>query len=136
MSETLFDRLGQWSQASLQLSGDDALNAVVDAFYSKVLEDPRLVPFFEGADIAALKRHQFNFMRFAFSEGRVGSYSGRNMRQAHERLMREKGLTGTHFDYVAEDLVGTLQQFKVPQDIIDGVVAAVSPLRVHFEPAA
>jgi len=71
-------------------------------------------------------------MRYAFSEGRAGNYTGRQISDAHSRLIRDLGLNEEHFDYVAEDLVTVLNRFEVPQAIIDGVVAAVSPLRKLF----
>ncbi len=132
---TLFDRLGVWSEQHLGLDADAALNAVVDEFYAAALRDERLARFFVGVDMEKLKGHQFNFMRYAFSEGRAGTYTGRALATAHERLNRELGLNETHFDYVAEDLVSVLNQFAVPEDIIAGVVEVVSPLRELFKAA-
>lgn len=129
---TLYDRLDAWSREALNIDGDAALSAVVDAFYGAAINDPRLARFFEGTDLDSLKHHQFNFMRYAFSEGRSGSYTGRQIGQAHGRLIRDLGLNETHFDYVAEDLIATLNKFSVPQEIIDGVVATVVPLRELF----
>ena len=132
VSETLYDQLDSWSRSALNIDGDTALTAVVDEFYQAALADERLSRFFEGADMEALKKHQFNFMRYAFSEGRAGGYSGQQIGHAHSRLIRDLGLNENHFDYVAEDLVATLNKFNVPQTIVDGVVAAVSPLRASF----
>ena len=132
MSETLYDHLDSWSRSALNIDGEAALTAVVDEFYQAALADSRLSRFFEGADMETLKRHQFNFMRYAFSQGQAGGYSGRQVGEAHSRLIRDLGLNENHFDYVAEDLVATLNKFSVPQSIIDGVVAAVSPLRDSF----
>lgn len=44
--------------------GHDALVSVVDQFYSKVMSDPDLLPFFDrpGVDMVALKRHQALFI--------------------------------------------------------------------------
>ena len=40
----------------------------MDLFYDKNMKDDRINAMFENADIDALKIHQFNFLRFAFSK--------------------------------------------------------------------
>ncbi|MFN9624360.1 MAG: group I truncated hemoglobin [Cyanobacteriota bacterium] len=132
MTVTLYDQLDSWATSALNINGDAALTAVVDEFYKAAIADQRLSRFFEGADLESLKRHQFNFMRYTFSEGRSGNYTGRKIGDAHSRLIRDFGLNEEQFDYVAEDLVAVLNRFEVPQAIIDGVVAAISPLRELF----
>ena len=56
---------------------------------------------------------QIQFMSYAF--GGLKEYHGKNMWQAHERLIREKGLNDSHFDIIVKHLVESLQKFKVPQ---------------------
>ncbi len=82
-----------------------------------------------------LKKYQFNFLRYAFSDGRVGRYTGKPIYHAHKRLIEELGLNTTHFDYVAENLVSTLNGLNVPQPIIDRVIGTVGPLRQIFDEA-
>lgn len=48
------------------------------------------------------------------------------MREAHAHL---KGLNDGHFDAVAENLIATLKELTVPQELIDEVVAIVAPTR-------
>jgi len=119
---TLFERVG----------GEDALTAAVDLFYEKNLADDRIASMFEGADMDALKKHQFNFMRVAFG-GDASAYGGRGIFAAHKNLMLEKGLDERHFDCVAENLVATLRELRVAEDVVDDVVAVVSPLRELFD---
>jgi hemoglobin len=40
------------------VGGGPAVSAVVNDFYERVLSDPQLAPYFEGVDLARLKRHQ------------------------------------------------------------------------------
>ncbi|WP_260441951.1 hypothetical protein [Microcystis aeruginosa] len=47
------------------------------------------------------------------------------MRDAHKELVAEMGLTDSHFDAIAEDLVATLVELEVPQALIDEVVQIV-----------
>lgn len=108
---TLFEKLG----------GADAVNAAVDQFYERVLNDDRVKHFFADVDMKKQKGHQAAFLTYAF--GGAPQYDGRTMRAAHKKLVEEQGLKGEHFDAIAEDLVLTLQDMGVSQDLIDQVVA-------------
>jgi len=105
-----------------QLGGEVAIKATVDKFYQKVLADPALKPFFAKTNLAWLKGKQVAF--FTQALGGPAIYKGRNMKRAHENLPIEQ----VHFDKVAGHLVETLQDLKVPQKLIDQVIAAVAPL--------
>lgn len=85
--------------------------------------DERVSHFFAGTDMAAQRRHQKDFMTYAF--GGTDKWSGRSMREAHKKLVNEMGMNETHFNAIAEDLVATLNELSVPQELIDEVVAIV-----------
>lgn len=108
---TLFEKLG----------GSEAVNLAVDKFYERVLNDGRVKHFFEGVDMTRQKEHQRAFLTYAF--GGAPHYDGQPMRKAHKTLVEERGLSGEHFDAIAEDLVLTLQELGVSQALIDEVVA-------------
>ncbi len=131
---TVYDDLDAWDK-SQGMDADTAIEAAVDAFYQTNLADERLLGFFGGVDLVGLKKHQFNFLRYAFSDGRVGRYTGKSIHHAHKRLIEELGLNTTHFDYVAENLVSTLNGLNVPQPTIDRVIGTVGPLRQIFDEA-
>ncbi|MCF8058659.1 MAG: group 1 truncated hemoglobin [Bacteriovoracaceae bacterium] len=99
-----------------KIGGKDAVNAAVDIFYNKVLEDDRIKHFFDGIDMKAQRRKQILFLTFAF--GGPNNYDGDDMRKAHLKLV-EKGLTDSHFDAVMENLGATLVELNVPSDLID-----------------
>lgn len=103
--DSLYDRIG----------GKDALNAAVDIFYDKILADESISHFFKSTDMTRLKGSQRTFMAMAF--GGPVNYSGKNMQDAHARLV-EMGLTDTHFNTVFGHLVSTLQELKVPEELI------------------
>ena len=103
--ESLYDRIG----------GKDAVEAAVDVFYKKVLEDQRINKFFENTDMKAQRRKQVMFFTYAF--GGLKNYSGSSMRDAHKALV-ENGLDDSHFDAVMENLGATLSELNVPQDLI------------------
>eukprot|EP01035_Chromulina_nebulosa_P008979 gene8979-12134_t len=127
---TVLDRLSVWSMETLNIDGDTALGAAVDKFYEKVLVDSLLERFFVGHDHAKLRKHQFMFMKSAFSGGKF-KYTERSMDVAHAKLF-EMGLGGMEFDLVAGHLVLALRDLNVPEDIITDVVGVVAPLRPIF----
>uniref|UniRef100_B8HSM2 Group 1 truncated hemoglobin n=1 Tax=Cyanothece sp. (strain PCC 7425 / ATCC 29141) TaxID=395961 RepID=B8HSM2_CYAP4 len=108
---TLFEKLG----------GSAAIQLAVDKFYERVLQDDRVKHFFADVDMDKQKDHQRAFLTYAF--GGAPQYDGRTMRKAHQKLVAEQGLNGNHFDAIAEDLVLTLQELGISQDLIDQVVA-------------
>ena len=110
---TLYDKLG----------GAAAVNLAVEKFYAKVLSDQRVQHFFAHINMEQQKQHQKAFMTYAF--GGASHWDGRPMREAHRGLVAEMGLTDSHFDAIAEDLVTTLVELEVPQALIDEVVQIV-----------
>ena len=106
-----------------QLGGSDAIKAAVDIFYEKVIKDDRLKPFFDGVDMTRQHAHQRAFMTYAF--GGAPNYQGRSLREAHKRLVEEKGLSDTHFNAVAAHLQETLEELAVPEKLIREVMAIV-----------
>ncbi len=99
-----------------KIGGDAAVNAAVDIFYRKVLADDRIAHFFDTVDMDAQHAKQKAFLTMAF--GGPNHYTGKDMRAAHKHM----NLTEEHFNAVAENLVGTLQELSVPQQYIDEIV--------------
>ncbi|MBE8998378.1 group 1 truncated hemoglobin [Nostoc sp. LEGE 12447] len=110
---TLYDKLG----------GAAAVDIAVEKFYEKVLADKRVQNFFAHTNMQQQKQHQKDFMIYAF--GGAQHWNGRTMREAHKELVAEMGLTDSHFNAIAEDLVATLVDMEVPQTLIDEVVQIV-----------
>lgn len=102
-----------------KLGGAAAVDAAVEIFYKKVLADPSLKPFFEGIDMTKQIKKQKNFLTVAF--GGPNNYSGVGLRNAHKKLVKEKGLSDRHFDAVIGHLGATLKELKVPDNLIKEV---------------
>jgi len=111
MSDTsLYERLGE----------REAIAAVVDEFYDRVLDDGELAGYFEGADTDALREHQTQFL--ASVTGGPVDWDGDDMQSAHEHL----GVTAADFGRVAEHLDGALREFDVPDEEREAVMGAVA----------
>ena len=98
-----------------KIGGDAALDAAVDIFYKKVINDTALSPFFDGISMDRQKKMQKAFLTVAF--GGPNKYSGKGMRAAHARPVAI-GLNEKHFDKVASHLQNTLLELSVPYDLI------------------
>jgi len=109
MSKSLYERIG----------GEPAVNAAVDIFYRKVLNDDRISRFFDNVDMEKQAAKQKAFLTMAF--GGPHHYTGEDMRKGHAHLVK-MGLDDSHFDAVVEDLGATLEELNVPQELIAEVV--------------
>lgn len=108
------------------IGGAPAVQAAVDDFYVRVLNDPELAPFFAGTEMRRLKAHQRAFI--AAAVGGPGAYSGQGMAAAHAAFPIADG----HFDAVVGHLVDTLRSMGVPEDTIHQIGDALAPLRAEI----
>ncbi len=109
---------GQQSVYDL-LGGDAAINAAVDIFYRRVLNDPYVSPFFEGVDMERQAAKQKAFLTMVF--GGPNRYTGKDMREGHKHLV-ERGLDDSHFDHILMHLRSTLAELGVGEDMIQTVI--------------
>jgi hemoglobin len=94
----LYDRLG----------GKDAIQAVVDDFIGNVADDARINKRFANADIPRLKTKLVE--QICEASGGPCKYTGATMLDAH----RGMNVTDAEFTALVEDLVKSLDKFKVP----------------------
>jgi hemoglobin len=109
-----------------RIGGEAAVMAAVEIFYKKVLADDLTRRFFEALDMPAQIRKQVAFMSWAF--GGPTEYKGRPLREAHAKLVGDKGLSDLHFAAVARHLEDTLRELGVEQALIAealGIVGSV-----------
>lgn len=109
-----------------RIGGEAAVNAAVDLFYGKVLDDYRINRFFEKTDMPKQVEHLKAFMTVAF--GGPNNYTGRSLRDGHARLVK-MGLNDSHYDAVMEHLGATMTELNVPQELIAEAAALVESVR-------
>lgn len=97
MASTLYDRLG----------GVDAITAVVRDFEDRAAKDDRINQKFARTDLARLTKEFVD--QVCEATGGPCNYAGRSMKEAHSSM----GVTKGEFDAFIEDLVATLDTFKV-----------------------
>src|SRR3954447_9307673 len=104
------------------LGGAEPLKLAVDRFYVAVTTDPQLAHYFEGQDVARIKRHQVLLLSQVL--GGPAEYDGRQLGDAHRALH----VTDADYDRVAEHLIGTLRGLDVDDTVasaVEGVVGSV-----------
>lgn len=109
-----------------QLGGEGAVDAAVDIFYRKVLQDDRIKDFFTDVDMDEQIKKQKAFLTFAF--GGPNNYSGLDMKAGHEHLVK-RGLNDSHVDAVIELLGGTLKELGVADNLIGEVAGIAESVR-------
>lgn len=115
---SLYDRLG----------GKSAITAVVDDFVANIAADTRVNVFFVHADPVELKGHLVD--QVCAATGGPCTYKGRDMKTAHQDMAINEG----HFNAVVEDLVKSLNKFKVPaqeQRELLGILGSMKGLIVN-----
>jgi hemoglobin len=103
--------------------GVSTVREVVDQFYAVVLDDPDLKPYFDGVDLARLKRHMV--MLLCSVLGGPETYEGRELADAH-RGMR---ITDEHYEKVGGILVGVLREMGADEDLVQHVVTVLGQVR-------
>jgi hemoglobin len=96
--KSLYDRLG----------GKPAITAVVDDFIANVAADARINQFFARTNVPRLKTMLVD--QICEASGGPCKYTGKNMMEAHKGM----GVTDRDFNALVEDLVKSLDKFKVP----------------------
>lgn len=110
------------------IGGSAALEAVVEDFYARVLDDAALAPFFTGTNMTRMKGRQVEF--FTDALGGPEPYVGPPMKQVH----RGRGIGRHHFELVAGHLVDALNAAGVPADLVARIIAAIASLADDIAP--
>ena len=119
--KSLYERLGK----------KRGVEATVDAFFSKALNDERISHFFDGVDMDRLRSKMVSFLAHAF--GGETAYDGKSLEEAH-RPLAAMGLNDAHFDAMVEDLEASLDELGVPAHLIGEVIGIAESARENILP--
>jgi len=112
-NKPLYDRLG----------GQQAVVAVVEDFVGNLAADTRINLRFFNTDIPKLKKLLVEFVCLA--TGGPCKYTGQGMEESHAGME----LVDEEFVALVEDLIKTLDKFKVPKKEKDELLGALGPLQ-------
>ena len=111
--KSLYDRLGC----------QGAITVVVDDFVGNVAADNRINKFFAKTDIPRLERLLVE--QICAGTGGPCTYTGRDMKSAHAGM----GITDAQFNTLVEDLVKSLDKFKVPEKEKGELLGILGPMK-------
>jgi hemoglobin len=113
---TLYQRLG----------GREAIKGVVDDFVANVVADPRVSGRFKGLQPAAVAKLQTNLAdQICDATGGPCAYLGRDMKTVHAGM----GITDVEWTATVEDLVKSLNKFKVGAKEQQELLAILGPMK-------
>ena len=116
MAPTLYQRLG----------GREAIKGVVDDFVANLVADARVNNRFKGLQPAAVFKLQTNLAdQICDATGGPCAYLGRDMKAVHAG----KGITEAEWNATVEDLVKSLNKFKVPAKEQQELLAVLGPMK-------
>ena len=113
---SLYDRLG----------GEPAITAVIDDFLANVLADNRINAFFANVDEAGKANLRAKLIeQVCAASGGPCTYTGKDMVTVHTGM----NLTEADFNALVEDLVKSLDKFKVPEPEKNELLAALGSMK-------
>ena len=113
---TLYQRLG----------GREAIKGVVDDFVANMAADPRVNGRFKGLDAGRVAKLQTNLAdQICDATGGPCAYLGRDMKAVHTGM----GITEAEWTATVEDLVKSLNKFKVGAKEQQELLAILGPLK-------
>ncbi|WP_170115217.1 group I truncated hemoglobin [Pleionea mediterranea] len=116
MNQTLFYRVG----------GEAAVEAAVNRFYDKFLQQESIIDFFENVSIPEQK----NKFRLFFTQILGGPYTTSNIeiRRVHAPLV-ERGLNDQHYDLFLKLMEQTLRELEIPEELIEEFIDLTESFR-------
>lgn len=117
-TKSLYERLG----------GKKAIEAVVADFVGRAATDPRISSFFAdtASDPKRVEKLKKNLVdQICEASGGPCKYKGKDMKTAHKGM----GVTSAAFGALVEDLVATLDKFKVPEAEKNELLSALAPMK-------
>jgi hemoglobin len=103
-----------------QVGGADAVDAMVDDFYDRVLSDPQLKPFFEHVALKRLLAMQKEFFTVALDGPLV--YGGRPLNEAHHGHKIER----KHYARFVNHLLETLNERGIAEKESSAIIGRLN----------
>ena len=122
---TMDTQAGQGGKQSLynRLGGKPAITAVIDQFVANVANDKRINERFATTDIPRLKKNLID--QVCMASGGPCTYRGRDMKTTHAGMR----ITTADFNALVEDLVASLNTFKVPEAEKKELLGLLGPMK-------
>ena len=125
---TVETQAGQPTQKSLydRLGGKPAITAVIEQFVANVANDKRINDRFATTDIPRLKKNLVD--QVCTASGGPCLYTGRDMKTTHAGMR----ITTADFNALVEDLIASLDKFKVPEAEKKELLGILGPMKTDI----
>ena len=110
-----------------RLGGASGLDALLGAFYFRVLAEPDLAKFFRATPMDRLLAHQREFLGTALVQPTAELRE--RLTRAHGSLVEELGLAAVHFDGMLAALRGAMSDLGYDEETIQELVACLDTFR-------
>ncbi len=117
MKLSIYDRVG----------GSAGVQAIVQALYTRLLQDPEMARFFEGTDMAHMMRRQRLFMSQILGGPTLADMP--DLTVVHSHAVHTRGLNDAHYHKLVVYLRGALEDLNVSPILAKEVVAVIERLR-------
>ncbi|SEM72714.1 group I truncated hemoglobin [Lihuaxuella thermophila] len=114
---TLYERIG----------GEQAIAAVINEFYNRMLQDDRVSHHFVGANMDRLRRHQITYF-MSYALGGPKRYEGSTLRSAHAGLQ----ISSEEYEIAIKHLNSSLRKYNVPIEDIAKIEAFLRSVKPHI----
>ncbi len=109
-----------------RLGGYDAIAAVTDDFFGRMMKDPQLGRFFKHmSEDSRMRARQLTVDLLCHMTGGPCFYTGRDMKRSHQGM----GITDSDWELSVKYLKETLNKFKVPAKEQEEVLKAIESTR-------
>jgi hemoglobin len=106
-----------------RLGGKDAITGLVEDFVANVAADRRISQFFDGADMPGFRQKLVD--QICAVSGGPCKYTGKDMKAAHAGM----AIKDEEFNFLVEDLVKSLDKFKVAEQEKQELLALLEKMR-------
>ncbi|CAN5898142.1 group 1 truncated hemoglobin [soil metagenome] len=110
---SLYDRIG----------GKDAITGMIEDFVANVAADKRISAFFDNADMPGFKQKLVD--QICEKTGGPCKYTGKDMKTEHAGM----NIKDADYDALVEDLVKSLDKFKVGERERNDLLSALSKMK-------
>ena len=117
MNLSLFERIG----------GDAAVEAAVNKFYVKFMQQPEIIDFFSDVSQPLQIEKMRNFLTLALTGDT--EYNRDAIRLAHAPLV-ERGLNDRHLNIFIQIMHESLLELDIPQELVEEFIAVTEEYRL------
>jgi hemoglobin len=103
-----------------RIGGAEAVSALINGFYERVLQDVELAPFFARVDMHKLRGMQREF--FSVALGGPVTYFGKPLAYSH----RGRGIERAHLQRFTEHMLATLRDQQLSERDVSDIIARVN----------